>query len=372
MHALTGGLQLLLGSNRACVLLAPEIGFSTLTLAAGKSVDSLLRSYAGKIRVLGRSWYADVEHMREPISGSFVLRACAPNNRCLAHAMLQLWKGMAHSLSLAGRGPDALLVDRVANHIGIAVKRLEKLSIAYRSAVSADELPEYDPGRKIMTSNKYAQNMGLEYRALVNELYGLRDALSLVFYRLYFHQTGSYKTKKLKPLLMTDGGEAAALMARSMFAEAEGDLLIDRMSLYRSVAQHCLGSNSPIFGDIYTVATCDGSLGQLRWLVYPLYDDIDRLRTIEQGATAGIIDPLDQNEVERFLSKPEHLDALEFCYDCLVRLLQIASGVATQLGIAPKMLTITDADIIKAELRDESGNVRRLERHPTSGKLVEC
>ena len=370
MHHLTGGLQVLLGSNRQCLLLAPEVGMRAFTLRAGASVDSAFKSYNGKIRVVGRSYASNVEEMNEPVTGPFVLRACAPNNQCLAHVMLHHWRGMAHALSLESRGPDALLIDRAANHIGIAVRRLEKLSIAYRSALSSIELPEHKPDTKSMFSNKYAQNMGIEYRALINELYGLRDALSLVFFRLYFKRTDGFKTKKLKLLLLADGGPTASLMAASMFAEAGGDLLIERMSLYRSVAQHCLGSNSPIFGDVYAVASANGILGDLRWLVYPLYDDIERLRSIEQGATAGIIDRPDRAEAERFIGKDDHLDALDFCCECLVRLLTIASGIADGLGIEPKMHMITDADILQAEITDENGT-RRVKRDPTTGKLVE-
>lgn len=370
LHHLTGGLQVLLGSNRKCLLLAPEVEMHSFTLRAGASVDSAFTSYNGKVRVVGRSYAADVEEMKEPVTGPFVLRACAPNNQCLAHVMLHHWNGMAHALGLEGRGPDALLVDRVANHIGIAVRRLEKLSIAYRSALSSVELPECKPDTKNMFGNKYAQNMGIEYRALVNEIYGLRDALSLAFFRLYFKRTDGFKTKKLRSLLLADGGPAASLMASSMFAEAGGDLLIERMSLYRSVAQHCLGSNSPVFGDVYSVASANGVLGQLRWLVYPLYDDMERLRGIEQGATAGILDRVDRAEAERFLGKDEHIDALDFCYECLVRLLTIASGIADGLGIEPKMHTITDADILNVELTDENGT-RWLKRDLATGELVE-
>lgn len=35
MHHLTGGLQVLLGSNRQCLLLAPEVGMRAFTLRAG-------------------------------------------------------------------------------------------------------------------------------------------------------------------------------------------------------------------------------------------------------------------------------------------------------------------------------------------------
>ena len=88
------------------------------------------------------------------------------------------------------------------------------------------------------------------------------------------------------------------------------------------------------------------------------------------SAPVGILEQLDQNEAERFIGKDEHLDALEFCFDCLVRLLTIASGIANDLGIKPKVQTIADSDILRAEITDENGT-RQWERDRNTGQLVE-
>ncbi len=370
MHHLTGGARLLMDANRRCWLLAPGGPSMAFGLKAGAPVEAALKSYGGAIRIIGRAYFNTVEELQDHVHAYFALRACASNNTCLATSVLHRWKGMTHALGLDGRGPEALLSDRVANHIGLALRRLQKLSIAYQKALVVLNPEKPEPESKSMTSNKYAQDIGIEYRALVNELCALREAICVACFRLHYKRDDAFKTKKLKSLLASEGGKTAALLAASMFEEDGGDLLIERMSLYRNVAQHCLGSNSPIFGDVYTVGCASGALGTLRWLIYPLYDDMERLRRIEQGDPSGIISKVDQAEASRFIGKDHHLDAMEFCYDCFVRLLSIADSLSHDLRIEPKMVTITDADILEAEFADEQGS-RRLKRHPITGQLDE-
>jgi hypothetical protein len=96
------------------------------------------------------------------------------------------------------------------------------------------------------------------------------------------------------------------------------------------------------------------------------------MRAIEKGSSKGILEPATQTEMERFLRKPDHLDALEFLFDCLVRLLRIAEMLAREIGLEARMTTITDEDIIEATLTDETGKVTRVRRDAATGKLMEC
>lgn len=107
-----------------------------------------------------------------------------------------------------------------------------------------------------------------------------------------------------------------------MFSNS-GDLLIDHMSLYRSVAQHCLGATNPVLGDIYQLRVSTEPFGDLPYLIYPLYDDIGKMREIEQGSSKGILEGFPIEEAKRFFGLGDYRDALEFCYDCFVRLLRI-------------------------------------------------
>jgi hypothetical protein len=155
-----------------------------------------------------------------------------------------------------------------------------------------------------------------------------------------------------KAIVLAERKGVGRLIADSMF-NADGDLLIDRMSLHRGVGQHCLGKNNPLFGDVYQLRRSRGPLG-LPCLVFPLFDDVGRMRAIEKGSSKGILEPPTRAEAERFLRKRD-LDALEFLFDCFVRLLRIAKMLADEIGLGLRMMTITDDDIIDAKFTNQAG-----------------
>ncbi len=68
---------------------------------------------------------------------------------------------------------------------------------------------------------------------------------------------------------------------------------------------------------------------------------------------------------------PVHQDALEFCFDCFVRLLRICEMVADETGIAPQMTTLTDDEILDIKYTDANGVLRKYRKDKETGKLVE-
>jgi hypothetical protein len=164
-------------------------------------------------------------------------------------------------LHLQDRGSDGVLASRIASQILICTRRLEQLSRAYRMVLSIIHDPQKGSKRSI-TNNKYAQHIGTEFRSLLNELYGLRDAVNSAAYRLKYGHTNGFASKGFRREVLNDADPLGRLIAQSMFDE-DGDLLIDRMSLHRSVALHCLGKTNPIFGDGYQQVTSDGPLGPI-------------------------------------------------------------------------------------------------------------
>jgi hypothetical protein len=49
--------------------------------------------------------------------------------------------------------------------------------------------------------------------------------------------------------------------------------------------------------------------------VYPLYDNIERMRDIEEGSSKGILERPPLDEIKRFLGLDNYQDALEFVLD---------------------------------------------------------
>lgn len=367
LHHLTGGLCLAFGENRLALLFPLADGdVRAFSVPPKVSVLSLMEGQEN-LRVLGRSRYAFADEMHDPVSRNFAISALSGNRHCLARTQFDHWSGVSTALHRAGRGADALLARRLTSQIRLCLGRLERLSIAYRTVLPF-VLAKGQDG--VFTSDKYAQHIGSEYRSLLNELYSLRDAVLACAYRLRYGCTDSFQMKKVKRCVAGDAGNAGRLIGLAMFSD-EGDLLIDRMSLHRSIAQHCLGSNNPLFGDVYQLCISKGPYGRLPYLVYPLYDNIEAMRAIEQGSSKGLFEQPSETEARRFIGLPFHLDALEFCFDCFARLLRISEALSGEIGIAPERVTITDDDILEATVTGEDGKTRHFKRDPKTKALGE-
>lgn len=368
-HHMSGGVVFLVGANKLGWIVAPGINpMRPITLTDVNAAVKLFKPYKA-IRVLGRTIYQHADDLRDPVADHFVLSATTAAHKCLAYNQEHHWSGVSTCFHLEDRGAEGVLASRITSQIRICTRRLEQLSKAYRTVLSIVGAPD-NPDQKSIKNDKYAQHIGTEFRSLLNELYGLRDAISAAAYRLRYGLDQGFRSEPFRRAVVGDKSALSRLIAQSMY-DADGDRLIDRMSLYRSVALHCLGKTQPIFGDGYQQLMANGPLGDIPYLVYPLYDDIERMREIERGSSKGILRAGSQEDAKRFLNVPDHLDALEFSFDCYVRLLRVAELLAQETGLPSRHHTITDDDIIEGTFTDADGNITRVKRDGTTGRLVE-
>lgn len=369
LHHLTGGLAVLLGANRLAMMLSPgssEMRF--FSLLPKMHLSSTLKMQPG-IRFLGGNQFNHADEMRDPVSSNFIIAATNADGKALAQAEFYRWNGIAVALRQMNRESDAMIADRLDNQIRLCKDRFERLSMAYRTTLSM-VVADRDPEKKVsFTGDKYAHYLASEYRSLLNELYSLRDAVLAVAYRMKYGRVDSFALSKVRQCVSSAADRSEKLIVEAMFSDRPG--LIGRMSLYRAVAQHCLGANNPVLGDVYKIACSNGLYGKLPYVIFPLYDNIEKMREIERGASKGVLERSSQAESIRFMSLPSHVDALEFCYDCFVRLLRICEALATEIGIEPKVTTITDADIIEGTFTDSAGKVTRVKRDEKTGRLIE-
>jgi hypothetical protein len=368
-HHLSGGLLLLQGENRLAMLASPgSPDLLFFSILPNVPVPWLFKQQQG-IRVLGRNWFSHAAEMRDPVASHFTIAAPSKDRKCLAHAQIWHWSGVANALVSDSRQVDAMVAARLRAQIAVSMGRLEMLSSAYRTVLRVVTQTS-TATEQSATSDKYAAYLASEYRSCLNELYSLRDSALLAMFRFRFRRYDPFTMKKLQALVSSDTGLSAKMAMDSMF-DPHGDHLIDEMSLYRSIAQHCLGATNP-FVDVYQVRISRGPFGTLPYLIFPLYDDIQRMRLIEQGSSKGVIEPLPRAEAQRFFGLPNPRDALEFCYDCFVRLLHLCEALAGEIAIEPRTLTLTDDDIVEAVLTDAKGNTVRLKRDAESGNLSKC
>jgi hypothetical protein len=367
---LTGGSTMMISCNKLSSLLLPRLPGMVFFSCIFDNNDFQDISGNTEIRILGGNRIFDVNEMNDVVTANFRTSIKDKSHDCLASSQAIHWGGVAISLRRRAKGKNYFLASRLSNQIRMCLSRIERLSIAYRIVLSNAQGQTSGPDKRQYSSNKYSSYIGSEYRSTINELYSLRDATINVYYHLKFSNSESFSIRKVKNISSVDLSRSSELIYRSMF-KIDGDLLIDKMSMYRNIPMHCLGQSSPLFGDMYEIRSVSTRFGDMEYLSYPLYDDIDKMRDIERGSSLGAFDDLPKTEAERFLSKPIHLDALEFCYDCFERLLRICEALSEEINIDPETHVITEKELIDLHVTDEQGNTRRYRRDGESGPLVE-
>ncbi|UCA45385.1 hypothetical protein [Pseudochrobactrum sp. XF203] len=325
-------------------------------------------SFYPEIRIIGRTRFSTVEDMKESISPNFAIRSTSHSNQCLAFNQHTFWSGVANGFSQDGAAESAHICRRLSTQIIKSTRRLEKLSLSYRSALPSQKIPE--DGSVSFQQDKFASNIGNEFGSFLDDLYGLRDAINVIVYKILLGKEGSFSTSALKKAVAAcELSPTVDLINAAMFDDVDGDLIISKMSTYRGVALHSMGTSNPVTLDSLMIKSVSGPLGKIARLVYPLYDDITQLKEIEAGKSFRLIH--NRDEFERFAKLDNHLDGMEFAYDCFVRLLQIAESLGIELRLEPRHIQLTDRDILKATFTDDNGNVVHLERDPISGALKE-
>lgn len=368
LYHLSGGLRLLYGSNDICWLMEHNSSEMIVFPATARDLEEVLQDYS-QIRLLGCNKYDQVEELHDIIADNFSLDVTDEQGWCLAFNQHTHWSGVANGLHQEGKIDEALMCNRLSTQIIKSTRRLEKLSRAYGFAFENSK-----PDRKSLfslKSDKYSANIGYEFGSLLDDLYATRDAIGAIVLRIYFNERGSFSTKKLRTKVMSaPTSPLLAMISESMFSPDAGDMLISRMSTYRGVALHCMGTSNPVTHDSVLMKSESGRFGEIYRVIYPLYDDLEELKRIEKGEPALTLKDRTK-EFHRFAMLEHHIDALEFGYDCLVRLLRIAELLAAAVPLASQPLRLTEANILKIEYTDKDGKRVRLRRDDASGKLVE-
>ncbi|MBV9484409.1 hypothetical protein [Bradyrhizobium sp.] len=163
-HHLTGGLSLLIASNRLAMLMPSEQGMVFFSLSQDASVPSLLQEQEG-LRHLGSNYFSSAAEMTEPVTKDFAISVCAQNGWCLAAAQSIEWHGVASALHQSTHGTHALVATRIASQVRACLARLERLSLAYRTGLLEARKRQAEPLPNKFTLNKYAAYIGIEYRA---------------------------------------------------------------------------------------------------------------------------------------------------------------------------------------------------------------
>ena len=201
LHHLTGGIGFLLGDNEQGMILAPcSEGLRPIIVERGMSVRAVMSDYRG-IRVLGRTMAEEADQLKDPVTDNFIIAARNARNMCLATDRSRHWSGVALALQQEQKFAEAALASRIASQIDFCTRRLERLSMAYRTVLSIVGYGDMSAPHFI-TSDKYAQHIGTEYRSLLSELYGLRDAVNAAAYRLKYRCEERFETKKLKSKIL--------------------------------------------------------------------------------------------------------------------------------------------------------------------------
>jgi len=233
----------------------------------------------------------------------------------------------------------------------------KKLSDAYR--VSLLHVDEEAVKKGLFTESGLSQNIADEFLALLECLYGLRDALIEYFYYLKMSDNDQYQLKKLRKYVgEQQGSKAAKIIDDSMFAGTLENRLIYRMSLLRSLAQHSLGKVNPVIADAQHPKTANGAFGMLTWITFPLYDNWEKMEKIERGDRTALDSESVKAEWKRFFATPSHTDALEFSVQCFKRLLEIGAAIADEEPLKPREIVLTEKMI--------DGEVRFVDRGPVA------
>jgi hypothetical protein len=347
LFRLSGGIKLIVDAQEKCQVIGISPGREAHFSLSGRKVGATLFDY-GNIRILARTKCDDDQELRDPISSNLALRAFGPDGKSLAFSQEFHWSGVSHVLHEQGMYMEERLVRRMTTQIRTCLGRFEKLFLAYAGFL--ETLTEGRPEKGHIVWSKHTVNIGSEFGALLESLYALRDAVNAVAYRMLFGGEAAFLTKKFKAkVLAASQSTFAKLVSASMFDD-RGDLLLSRMSTYRSVALHCMGTCNLITGDSIIFKEETGIFGPILRTVYPLYDDMSKLKEIEKGTAKGFSFRRDLAELKRFGELRAHDDALDFGFDCFVRLLTVARFLSEELGLESRHPVITDSDIVGVDI----------------------
>jgi hypothetical protein len=366
---LSGGVSCLSGASGTCWLMLPSAQGIFWTALQPFTIPDPLNSLA-PLRILTQSHFNSAEELHDPLeSTSLFLR----NTSGVSFDVEQSnrWTGLSTAYINRRETFKAKRAERIGTQIRFCRNTLDALIKSYRSALTVNlvgtGISHPDDGEIRFTADKHSIDIGYRTQSCLNELYALRD---FIMYFLFEDLYGrKISLSKASELLKSDDRFGLAAIITPLINRDSPMGRIALTSLYRNVFFHYTGSQIHPLGPMYCFRECSGPLGFVPYLLYPLYDNIERLKSIERGRITDD-DGVDaqREEAIRFMKLSTQTDALELCYDTFVDLLVISKEVEKQIQITSENIVIKDSDILEATLRDADGKVTHFKRN-SDGEL---
>jgi hypothetical protein len=368
---MSGGVSCLSSGNGTCWMMSPKLPTFWTQIEISTLQHDL--ELITPLRILTKSLFSAPQDMHYPLPETYLLIPTSQGSG-FDTQQLRRWFGLSTAYGFQRANTTALRAERIAKQILFCRDTLYTLNRSYKFTmtrnVTSDNISYPTDGTVHFMSDKYAADIDYRTQSCLNELYALRD------YLLYFLFEDMYSQKGISirgglMLLEQDDKFGLATMLSPMFAETSPMGLIALMSPYRNAFFHFMGTKNNPFGQAYCFREASSVFGDIPYLIYPLYDDINRLRSIERGASLDEgTSEQSKDEAKRFMQLANYTDALEFCYDSFISLLALSSAIEKQVKLASKNVELTDSDILEATFRHSDGTVAHFVKGE-DGKLVE-
>jgi hypothetical protein len=366
---LSGGVSCMSGSNGTCWLTLPgPRGVFWTTLQPATAPHPL--NYLAPLKILTRTHFNRAEELHDPLESSSLYLANA-SGISLENEQSARWIGFSIAYRSRRDTLKARWAERIDKQILFCRNTLDALIRSYRSTLTSNllesEICYPEVGTFRYTENKYSTDIGYRAQSCLNELYALRDLImSFLFEGLYGQKVS---LSRMNDFINSDDRFGFASTILPLFSRDVPIGKIALMSIYRNVFFHYTGPRSGPFGPMYCFRENYGPLGLVPYLVYPLYDDIDRLKLIERGKYLdNDSTEVQKQEAIRFMQLSSHLDVLDLCYECFVILLMISELIEKQIPLKSENVVLTDKDILDLTLHGADGQVKKYKQNK-DGKL---
>lgn len=366
---MSGGVSCLTSGNNTCWLMLPKRSTFWTQLDA---TPQWVLDHITPLRILTKSYFQSADELHDPIPDSALY---LPTSRPDISDVTQFrrWFGLSTAFAAQEKHTTALRAERIGKQILFCRDTLFALQRSYLFAMDhtfqEENISYPEDGNVHFMLNKYATDIGYRTHTCLNELQGLRDfLLYYIFEDMYLKNIGI--VDGLKMIQANDKFNFGSLLSH-MFSNGDPMGPIALMSLYRNVFFHFTGTSNNPLGQAYCFRETESMFGRVPYLIYPLHDDLARLKAIERRAPLGEGTKHDrQKEAERFMKLSNYRDGLEFCYDSFLALLLLSSAIERKVDLASETVTLTDSDILQATVRNSDGTVHHYAKGP-DGKLVE-
>jgi hypothetical protein len=254
------------------------------------STPQIALNFIKPLRILTESVFDSAEAMHDPIPDTS-LHISNSRRSGWDIAQVQRWSGLSTAYASQQKYTTALRAERIGKQILFCRDTLFALQRSYLFTMGQN-LPQNQisyphNGTVHFMSDKYSTDIGYRTQSCLNELYALRDFLLYFLFEDMYQKKGIGIRKGLELLRNDDKFHLHSLLSL-MLSDTAPIGPIALISLYRNVFFHFMGAKNNPLGQAYCFHEIDSMFGHIPYLIYPLYDNVTRLRAIERGA------PLDE------------------------------------------------------------------------------